>query len=66
MINLKFQTSTGIYVGARNVYVAQLKGTLLGIQLVKFGKTEIQAPTQTGEPAKQQTQAIVEAIKVGE
>ena len=63
MINVKFQTSTGIYVGTRNVYVAQLKGTLFGIQLVKFGKTEIQAPTQTGEPAKQQTQAIVEAIR---
>lgn len=63
MINVKFQSSTGIYVGARNVYVAQLKGTLFGIRLVAFGKTEIQAQAQTSGPDKQQTEAIVQAIK---
>ena len=63
MIKLSLQTTTGIYVGTRNVYIAQLKGTLFGRRLVKFGQAEIQGPGQTDGSSKQRIQAIAQAIK---
>lgn len=61
MISFNLQTTAGIYVGSREVYIAQVKGTLFGPRLVKFGKTEIQLPDQSDETA--QRQAIIQAIK---
>ncbi len=63
MINLNFnlQSTTGIYVGSREVYIAQVKGTLFGPRLIKFGKAEIQLSDQSDEAA--QRQAILQAIK---
>lgn len=61
MNKFSLQTTTGIYVGAKNVYVAQLKRTLLGPQLVKFGQVEIQAQADLDESAKRQ--AIVQALR---
>jgi len=63
VINFNFQTITGFYVGAREVYIAQVKGTLLGLRLVKFGKADIQASAQTAELTKARASAIVQAIK---
>lgn len=61
MISLNPQAITGIYVGARNIYVAQLKGGLFGVRLVKFAQTEIQAQAQAEESVKKQ--AIVQALR---
>jgi Tfp pilus assembly protein PilN len=65
MINVSFQTNTSIYVGAREVYVAQVRGTILGPRLIKFGRAKIQVSTQTKETAArpQQEQAVITAIK---
>lgn len=63
MISFNLQTTTGVYVGVRHVYVAQLKGTLFGPRLVKFGQVEIQAPAQSTGTAKEQGEAKAEAIK---
>jgi len=62
-MNFKLRTATGIYVGTRHVYVAQLKGTLFGAHLVKCGRTEIQPSNAAGPPGKYQTPTLVEAIK---
>ncbi|MBL7085391.1 MAG: pilus assembly protein PilM [Candidatus Omnitrophica bacterium] len=59
--NLSLQPITSIYVAAREVYLAQVKGVLLGPRLVKFGKTEIQVQAQADESAKRQ--AIVQALR---
>ena len=61
MINLKLQTTTGLYVGARAVYVAQLARTFTGPRLLKFGKTEIQAQAQADESTKKQ--AKISAVR---
>lgn len=65
MINFNLRTTTGIYVGTRNVYIAQLKGTLFGLRLVKFARTEIQPQSQTrpADLSKEKTTALVKAIK---
>lgn len=65
MINFDFRTTTGVYVGARNVYIAQVKGTLFGLRLVKFARTEFSTQSQTrlGELSKEKTAALVKAIK---
>jgi len=63
VIGFNFQTTTGVYVSVRHVYVAQLKGTLFGPRLVKFGQAEIRPPAQSAETAKAQDEAKVEAIK---
>ena len=59
-LNLSLQTTTGIYVGAKDVYVAQVKGVVFGAQLLKFGRVEIQAPEHSDDAA--QKQATVQAI----
>jgi len=61
VINLNLQTTTGVYVGARNVYIAQVQGTFFGPRLLKFGQTEIQA--QEGADQTTKDKAIVQAIK---
>jgi len=63
VIGFNFQTTTGVYIGVRHVYVAQLKGTLFGPRLVKFGQAEIQASAQSAETAGAGDEAKVEAIK---
>ena len=61
MINLNLGATTGVYIGAKNVYIAQLKGTFFGARLVKFGKTEIQLPPQADESTTRQ--AAVQALR---
>lgn len=61
---------TGLYIGAKYVYVAQVKKTLFGLQLAKLGQKEIQVSVpqppggvESAEFVKAQNQAKVEAIK---
>lgn len=60
-LNFNFRTATGIYIGTRGVYIAQLKGALFGVRLIKFGRAEIQVQEQADEADKQK--AKVAAIK---
>lgn len=63
MINLNLQSTTGIYIKTKDVYIAQVKGTFFGPKLVKFGKTEIETGGQTDRPPSQQDEAIAAAIR---
>jgi len=64
-LNLNLQTTTGIYVGAKNVYVAQVKGVLFGAQLLKFARVEIQAASHSDDASRRQAtvQAITRALQ---
>ncbi|MFC1699033.1 pilus assembly protein PilM [Candidatus Omnitrophota bacterium] len=64
MIGIKLQPTTSLYIGTKNVYVAQIKGTLLGAQLDKFGQVQIPAPASAQKPesAQQRSEVLVEAI----
>ncbi|MBN2096864.1 MAG: pilus assembly protein PilM [Candidatus Omnitrophica bacterium] len=61
MGTFSLQKTTGIYVGAKEVYAAQLKWSLFGPQLVKFARAEIQTATPADDSA--QKQAIVQALR---
>lgn len=61
MKGLNFQTTTGVYIGARYVYVAQLKGGLFGARLLKFGQAEIEVASSADKA--QADEAKIGAIK---
>jgi Tfp pilus assembly PilM family ATPase/Tfp pilus assembly protein PilN len=65
VINLNLQTTTAIYVGVNNVYLAQLKRTIFGPFLVTFGKVAIECPIPVVRPelSNKRIQAITQSIK---